>query len=239
MTIYNTYSVEGNFETEEEAISWACGFVFSECEKTEQEISHSRFVEGLTNGIKIYYCYGADHYFFCDRLEETNLEFTETKTEDKEIMKTEKLVLPMGAKLIMEDGSFVLGELPRDDKNRFVTWAIDFDRKSFSTGHYDLSFYSGVCDLKSRAEYLQDELVIAPKTKIHFFESTSEAYNACIAGEVPQWETFIVEDEDVIGIASSAWPIAFTEENGEIHKARDNSDNGLVKCLKGLFEEKA
>lgn len=51
--------------TEGDAIDWATGFVFGECETSEQNIAHAHHVDTV-NGIGIHYCYGADHYFFTD-----------------------------------------------------------------------------------------------------------------------------------------------------------------------------
>ena len=38
---------------------------WSEVEKSIQNISHVTFFNSF-NGIDIYYCYGADHYLFCE-----------------------------------------------------------------------------------------------------------------------------------------------------------------------------
>jgi hypothetical protein len=65
MKLINTYEVilEGHEATEENARAFASGFVFSECEKKSQMLSYSRLVDTV-NGIEIWYCYGADYYFF-------------------------------------------------------------------------------------------------------------------------------------------------------------------------------
>lgn len=57
--------------TEEEAIEYARGMVFGECETSEQNIAHANMVS-ITDGIGIHYCYGADHYFFTDETPETS-----------------------------------------------------------------------------------------------------------------------------------------------------------------------
>ena len=66
--IYNCYDVilEGyHAQTEQDAVDWAAGFVFSECEKSNQRIDSGEYVDTV-NGIDVYYDYSADYYFFCD-----------------------------------------------------------------------------------------------------------------------------------------------------------------------------
>lgn len=66
--VYNkVYDVllEGNEYDHQQALDWARGFVFMECETSEQEIAHATGV-GIVGGIGVYYCFGADHYFFTD-----------------------------------------------------------------------------------------------------------------------------------------------------------------------------
>lgn len=68
MGLYRTFDaiVEGYEETDETIRDWVRGFVFGECEVSEesQSISHVNYLDEV-DGIEIYYCYGADHYFFC------------------------------------------------------------------------------------------------------------------------------------------------------------------------------
>ncbi len=53
-------------ETEEEARDFARGYVWCESEMTEQPMpTHSHYVDTV-DGIKIYYDYGADYYFFSE-----------------------------------------------------------------------------------------------------------------------------------------------------------------------------
>lgn len=64
---YTTYDVtlEGHqAETEQDAIDYAAGMVWSEIETTEQEIAYGRYVDTV-EGVEVYYDYGADYYFFC------------------------------------------------------------------------------------------------------------------------------------------------------------------------------
>lgn len=64
--MYNTFDVilQGDESTESYARDFARGFVFSECETSEQSIANGRYVDTV-DGIEIYYDYGADYYFFC------------------------------------------------------------------------------------------------------------------------------------------------------------------------------
>jgi len=61
MKVYNV-TLEG--KTDKEVFEWARGFVFDECETTEQEKpTHSEYI-GTVEGIDVYYAYGADYHFF-------------------------------------------------------------------------------------------------------------------------------------------------------------------------------
>ena len=42
-------------------------FDFTECEGVEQTLAFLDYVD-TENGVDIYYCYGADHYIFCETL---------------------------------------------------------------------------------------------------------------------------------------------------------------------------
>ncbi len=53
--------------TEEDAIDYARGMVWNEVECSEQEIAHKQHIEDV-DGVGVWYCYGADHYFFTDEL---------------------------------------------------------------------------------------------------------------------------------------------------------------------------
>jgi len=59
-------TLEGHSYNNDTAVEWANGFVFGECETSEQNIAHSYCVTVTDEGIGVYYCYGADHYFFTD-----------------------------------------------------------------------------------------------------------------------------------------------------------------------------
>ena len=60
-----TYSIilQGSEATEENALNFAQGFDFSECEEEEFNFNNSRYINSV-NGIDIYYNYAADYYFF-------------------------------------------------------------------------------------------------------------------------------------------------------------------------------
>ena len=66
--LYDTYDVILNgweAETEADAIEFARAFDFSDLDISENcRIAYGRYVDS-TNGIKVYYDYGADYYFFC------------------------------------------------------------------------------------------------------------------------------------------------------------------------------
>lgn len=57
--------LQGDDATEENAIDYARGMVWSECETTEQSIGHCQHVDTVA-GVHIYYDYAADYYFFTD-----------------------------------------------------------------------------------------------------------------------------------------------------------------------------
>ena len=68
--IYKTFDVTLNgyeAETEQDAVNWARGFVFDECEPSEQSIQYGRYIETV-DGIEVYYDFGADYYFFCPEI---------------------------------------------------------------------------------------------------------------------------------------------------------------------------
>jgi len=70
MKIYDHTVTHCDFDNRpaNEALQDICnGFVWSECETTEQQIKFKRFVLSC-NGIDVYYDYGADYYFFTDAL---------------------------------------------------------------------------------------------------------------------------------------------------------------------------
>ncbi len=65
---YKTYDAILNgyeAESDEDAIDYARGMVWSEVETTEQSIGYARYIDSV-DGVSIYYDYGADYYFFCD-----------------------------------------------------------------------------------------------------------------------------------------------------------------------------
>ena len=67
------YDVSPSFysdDTKTEALEWAAGFDFGSCETTERDNTpaHSDYIESV-QGVGVWYCYGADHYFFEDETE--------------------------------------------------------------------------------------------------------------------------------------------------------------------------
>ena len=69
--IYNTFdAILNGYETETEqgAIDYARGMVWSECEVSEQSIAYGRYIDTVY-GVGVYYDFGADYYFFTDETE--------------------------------------------------------------------------------------------------------------------------------------------------------------------------
>jgi len=64
MIIYNV-TLQGDRTTEEEALEWARGFFFSECEQSEYHGKDHNYIDTI-DGIDAYYHFGADYYFFTD-----------------------------------------------------------------------------------------------------------------------------------------------------------------------------
>lgn len=59
---------------------------------------------------------------------------------------------------------------------------------------------------------------------IHFFDSTSEAYDACNCDPiVNRGDTILIPDEHVVGVADT-WPFAITKNNGSLHKVVEGAD---------------
>jgi hypothetical protein len=56
------------YNTHEDAIDYAHGMVWSECEATEQDIRYKDHIETV-DGVGVYYDFGADYYFFTDETE--------------------------------------------------------------------------------------------------------------------------------------------------------------------------
>ena len=60
--------------------------------------------------------------------------------------------------------------------------------------------------------------------KIHKFDSSGEAYDACQCDEdVCVGDILIIESEEIVGIADT-WPIAITTANGDLHIPRADFD---------------
>lgn len=81
---------------------------------------------------------------------------------------------------------------------------------------------------------------------VHLFESSSEAYDSVNCGVTPggakveDGDVLVVASEGVIGVATSAWPVAavLDEENGSgsFHTLATNAD---VSCLFAAEEHKS
>lgn len=65
MKLFN--AILQNGETEQEAIDYARGFVWGECESIDTVLvpKYQRFIKSV-DGIDVYYDYGADYYFFAE-----------------------------------------------------------------------------------------------------------------------------------------------------------------------------
>ena len=66
MLVYDAI-LEG-YETDQDAVDYARGMVWSECATREQNIGHKDHIETV-DGVGVYYDYASDYYFFTD---ETN-----------------------------------------------------------------------------------------------------------------------------------------------------------------------
>ena len=49
----------------EDAVEYARGMVWDECEATEQHIKYKDYI-ATVNGVGVYYDFGGDYYFFTD-----------------------------------------------------------------------------------------------------------------------------------------------------------------------------
>ena len=67
MLVYHAEYPSNQDGSHEEAIDYARGMVWMEVESSEQTIAHSDHIETV-DGVGVWYCYGADHYFFTDEL---------------------------------------------------------------------------------------------------------------------------------------------------------------------------
>lgn len=62
-------SYEGNQEeSDQQAIRYAQGMVWAECESSYQSIAYTRAVD-VIDGVGVWYDFGADYYFFTDESE--------------------------------------------------------------------------------------------------------------------------------------------------------------------------
>lgn len=52
--------------------------------------------------------------------------------------------------------------------------------------------------------------------KIHRFETTGEAYDACQCDDIDDGDVIVIERERVVGVADT-WPFAVTVERGHLH----------------------
>lgn len=66
MATFKTFdAILQNGESEADALDYARGMVWSECESSEQTIAYANHIDTI-DGIGVYYDYGADYYFFTD-----------------------------------------------------------------------------------------------------------------------------------------------------------------------------
>lgn len=96
MPKFKLFNTTIDADNNEEAIEWAQGFVFSECEYTvvSHLPTHSREVTDLGD-IKVWYDFGADYYFFtentscgledCPKCRSTSIEFATTEYQGLEV----------------------------------------------------------------------------------------------------------------------------------------------------------
>lgn len=57
--------------------------------------------------------------------------------------------------------------------------------------------------------------------RIHLFESTGEAYDACQCDEdIKDGDVLVIESERVVGVADT-WPFAVTVAHGNLHVLKD------------------
>ena len=64
MLVYDA-TLDGCNYTEADAIDYARGMAWSECETTEQNIGYKTYIDTV-EGVGVYYDYGADYYFFTE-----------------------------------------------------------------------------------------------------------------------------------------------------------------------------
>lgn len=58
-----------------------------------------------------------------------------------------------------------------------------------------------------------------PEVKVHIFDTTDDAYDACQTDEtIRDGDVLVIPGERVVGIACT-WPFACTTERGALHKA--------------------
>ena len=67
MKVYD--AILQNGETEKQALDYAGGMSWAECETSEQYIKYATHIDTI-DGVGIYYDYGADYYFFTDETDE-------------------------------------------------------------------------------------------------------------------------------------------------------------------------
>ena len=86
------------YETVEDAFDYARGIDWQEVEAIERgQLVHSDYV-GSANGVGIYYCYGADHYWFEDEEFITFVyatSFNEAKSIAKQIIDKDEVIVSM------------------------------------------------------------------------------------------------------------------------------------------------
>ena len=63
MLVYD--AILDGYSTQKDAIDYARGMVWGECEASEQYIKYRDYIDTI-DGVGVYYDFGADYYFFTD-----------------------------------------------------------------------------------------------------------------------------------------------------------------------------
>jgi len=69
MLVYNVILDGSNDYIHDDAIDYARGMVWIECEATEQDIRYKDHIDTV-NGVGVYYDFCGDYYFFTDETDE-------------------------------------------------------------------------------------------------------------------------------------------------------------------------
>ena len=137
MKVFDTILQNG--ETKEEVKEWVNGIDWTEIDIVDENIKYKQYI-GTINGVKIYYDYGADYYFFAPA-EESNFEIVNrSKTIDKKKEEVEnfneelKKYLKDTENSYLVGGSFYFGDTfcikpleIKDTKNGFLVYVYTKD----------------------------------------------------------------------------------------------------------------